>query len=94
MYSALDENAETYVESFGSETQDLCAAEETNDSPLNMGALVLTSLSHMSQGKDHVVAECAKKATRMGARLGLFADTARPPIHWEAPSKENMRAHS
>jgi hypothetical protein len=71
MYTALDKRASQYVDRFHSESEELYAAEEANDSPVNMAALVLRSLSFMCQARDHAV-ESASDAMRMGSRLGFF----------------------
>jgi hypothetical protein len=74
MYTALDKTVSQYVSSFYRESEDLRCTEESNDSPLNMAALVLRSLSLMCQAKDHAVVESAKEAMRMGNRLGFFKE--------------------
>ncbi|KFA81939.1 hypothetical protein S40288_06893 [Stachybotrys chartarum IBT 40288] len=94
MYSAFSDDASEYVDKFNRNTQQLSKTEGQEDKPVNMGALVLTSLALMGQGRDHAVLTFAKIAAKMGMRLGLVKVEGHESLELSNLSDEDLRMYA
>lgn len=94
MYNAFNKCAAKFVDSLWSETMALSVEAKHASSPLNMAAVVIVSLSLMSQGRDYVVMEYAERAVQMGEELNLFGTAIESAHDKDGPSGLAMRVHS
>lgn len=72
IYSAIDEEAESLVDSFGEEASRLWQEDGASVSIAKLLAAQYMSLGYQSRGKDHAVLQFLAEAVRIGTAMGLF----------------------
>lgn len=72
IYSAIDDEAESLVDSFGDEASRLWEEDGASMSITSLLAAQYMSLGYQFRGKDHAVLQYLAEAVRIGTAMGLF----------------------
>jgi hypothetical protein len=72
IYSAIDDEAESLVDSFGDEASRLWEEDSASMSITSLLAAQYMSLGYQFRGKDHAVLQYLAEAVRIGTAMGLF----------------------